>query len=81
VKINIGMPEILIIFSLFMYSQSFWFSVIAFSIGVISRLCAVALDRAEEQEKIKKTSEIIEQSADKFTAFLATLGAKPNGFH
>ena len=59
-KIKIGMPEILIIFALVIYSQSFTFSIVSFSLGILSRLFDYILDYGAELKK----SEAINQSVD-----------------
>ena len=63
-KVAFGMPEVLVLFSLFMYSQNFWFSILAFCAGLILRLFAFAMTFQEKRER----NEII-------TASLATLGS------
>ena len=50
-KVAFGMPETLVLFSLFMYPQNFWFSIFAFSIGVLSRILAFAIVQQEKKEK------------------------------
>lgn len=50
-NIKFGMPELLVTVSLFLYSQSFWFSIIAFSLGVTSRFMEYILNWSLEQKK------------------------------
>jgi hypothetical protein len=59
-QLKFEMPEILIIFSLVMYPQSFWFSVAAFSLGLLARMSQVILDYGIEHKK----AETIKESAD-----------------
>ena len=49
-KITFGMPEVLILFSLFIYQHSFWFSITSFVVGILGRLMAVCLDWQNQQE-------------------------------
>ena len=62
-KITISMPEILIIFSLFMFQYSWSFSVIAFCLGTIARFAAYANDLNMKKEQQKETEEAIENLA------------------
>ena len=50
-NIKFSMPELLVTVSLFLYSQSFWFSIIAFSLGVTSRFMEYILTWSLEQKK------------------------------
>ena len=59
-NIKLGMPELLIIFSLVMYSQSFYFSIVSFCLGIFARFFSYVLDYSTE---LKKT-EAINQSVD-----------------
>jgi len=55
-NIKFSMPELLVLFSLFMYSQSFWFAVGAFTLGVISRLTVYLLDYGKELKRAENLS-------------------------
>ena len=50
-NIKFGMPELLVTVSLFLYSQSFWFSIIAFCLGVLARFMEYMLYWSLEQKK------------------------------
>tara|TARA_B100000575_G_C22816450_1_gene480588 strand:+ start:403 stop:630 length:228 start_codon:yes stop_codon:yes gene_type:complete len=50
-NIRFGMPELLVTISLFLYSQSFWFSIISFSLGVMARFMEYILNWSLEQKK------------------------------
>lgn len=63
-KINLGMPEVLVLFSLFIYTQSFWFSVIAFVLGTLGRLSTYLLDWSLEQKKAEAINSEINNAAD-----------------
>ena len=65
-QVKIGMPEILVLFSLVMYSQSFTFSIIAFCLGLFSRLGTYLIDYGTEQKKV----EAINQTAEEFGSAL-----------
>ena len=42
--IKIGMPEILVVFALVIYSQSFTFSAVAFCLGLLGRILSYIMD-------------------------------------
>jgi len=65
-QLKFGMPELLVIFSLFMYSQSFSFSVTAFVLGLLGRISSYLIDYSSEMKK----AEAINQNIDELgTAF------------
>ena len=65
-NLKFGMPELLVLFALFMYSQSFWFSVVSFCLGLLGRIVQYLMDYNAE---IKK-AEAINTSVDELgTAF------------
>ena len=65
-QLKFGMPELLVIFSLFMYSQSFSFSVAAFVLGLLGRMSSYLIDYSSEMKK----AEAINQNIDELgTAF------------
>ena len=63
-KLKLGMPEVLVLFSLFMFAQSFWFSVIAFSLGVLGRFFDVVMEKRLEQKKAEAINSEINNAAD-----------------
>ena len=63
-KVKFGMPELLILFSLFMFAQSFWFSVAAFSLGTLARVFDYVLHWSLEQKKAEALNEEITNAAD-----------------
>ena len=63
-KLKIGMPEVLVLFSLFMFSQSFWFSVIAFSLGTLGRIFDYVLVWSLEQKKTEALNTEITNAAE-----------------
>ncbi len=68
-KLTFGMPEILVLFSALMYSQSYWFAVVAFSLGIVGRIGTYLIDYGTE---IKK-AEAINKSADELGSALTGL--------
>tara|TARA_B100001057_G_C22754462_1_gene913106 strand:- start:552 stop:785 length:234 start_codon:yes stop_codon:yes gene_type:complete len=65
-NLKFGMPELLVLFALFMYSQSFWFSVVSFCLGLLGRIIQYLMDYNSELKK----AEAINQSVDELgTAF------------
>lgn len=63
-NIKFGMPELLVTVSLFLYSQSFWFSIIAFSLGVTSRFMEYILNWSIEQKKAEAISNELNGAAE-----------------
>ena len=59
-QIKLAMPEILVLFSLFMYSQSYTFSVIAFCLGLFARVGSYLIEYGTEVKK----AEALNQSAE-----------------
>jgi hypothetical protein len=60
-NIKFSMPELLVLFSLVMYSQSFTFSVLAFCLGLAGRIIIYLLDYAVEQKKAESMKDDIEE--------------------
>ena len=58
-KITIGMPEILVLFSLLIYHNNFWFSIVAFCLGVGSRLASTSIEQAERKQRILAISNLV----------------------
>ena len=65
-QVKLGMPEILVIFSLLMYSQSFTFSVIAFCLGLFSRLGTYLIDYGKEMKKAEAINSSAEEIGNAF---------------
>ena len=65
-QVKLGMPEILVIFSLVMYSQSFTFSVIAFCLGLISRLGTYLIDYGTEAKRAEAINNSAEELGEAF---------------
>tara|TARA_X000000950_G_C13833612_1_gene627233 strand:+ start:67 stop:303 length:237 start_codon:yes stop_codon:yes gene_type:complete len=63
-KLKIGMPEVLVLFSLFIFELSFWFSIIAFSIGILGRLFDYVINWNIEQKKVEALNSEITGAAD-----------------
>ncbi|OUW75240.1 MAG: hypothetical protein CBD74_14850 [Saprospirales bacterium TMED214] len=63
-KLKLGMPEVLVLFSLFMFSQSFWFSIIAFSLGLLGRFFDFVMEKSLEQKKAEAINSEINNAAD-----------------
>ena len=56
-NIKLGMPEILIIFSTFMYSQSFSFAITAFVLGVFARVFDYVMEFQAKQNQAASVKE------------------------
>ena len=74
-NIKFSMPELLVLFSLVMYSQSFSFSVLAFCLGLTGRIIVYLLDYAVEQ---KKAESIKEDFGEVASALKDLFGVKDN---
>ena len=72
-QVKLGMPEILILFSLLMYSQSFTFSIIAFVLGLSGRIASYIMDWGIEQKKAEALSQNVD---DLSSAFKDLFGGK-----
>ena len=71
--IKIGMPEILVLFALVIYSQSFTFSATAFCLGLLGRIFSYIMNYSLEMKK----AESIHQSVDDLgNAFKDMFGGK-----
>ena len=65
-NLKFGMPELLVLFALFMYSQSLWFSVVSFGLGLLGRIMQYLMDYNAELKK----AEALNTSVDELgTAF------------
>jgi len=58
--IKIGMPEILVVFALVIYSQSFTFAATAFCLGLLGRVFSYVMNYSIEMKK----AEAINQNVD-----------------
>ena len=65
-QIKLGMPEILVIFSLFMYSQSFSFAITAFVLGLLARVSNYLLEYSAEMKKAEAVSQNIDELGTAF---------------
>ena len=63
-NINIGMPEILVVFALVMYSQNFWFAVIAFSLGLLARIVTYLMDYGTKMQSAEQARQDIKGVSD-----------------
>ena len=63
-KIKIAMPEILVLFSLLMYSQSFTFSIVAFVLGLTGRIFSYVMDFHEKQTHAQSVKEGVDEMAE-----------------
>ena len=69
-NIKFGICEILIIFSFLIYSNSWWFSIVAFSLGLTGAFFSYAIDwAASENEKAR-----VEEEKEKTEAVIKNLG-------
>ena len=65
-NIRFSMPELLVLFSLIMYSQSYSFSVLAFCLGLAGRIMAYLIEYSVEQKKAESMKGDIEEVANAF---------------
>ena len=72
-QLKIGMPEILVLFSLLIYSNSFTFSIIAFCLGLSGRLFDYITQYSIEMKKAEAVNQNIE---DMGQALSGLFGAK-----
>lgn len=56
-NLKFGMPEVLVISATFLYSQSFWLSIILLTLGILSKVCVFCLQYSEKQELKKVENE------------------------
>ena len=64
--IKIGMPEILVVFALVIYSQSFTFSAMAFCLGLIGRIFSYVLEYSLEMKKTEAVNANIDDLGNAF---------------
>ena len=63
-KIKIAMPEILVLFSLLMYTHSFTFSIVAFVLGLTGRIFSYVMDFHEKQTQAQSVKEGVDEMAE-----------------
>jgi len=63
-NVKLGMPEVLVLFSLMMYSQNYWFSVIAFTAGLLARFCSYILEVGKAQKLSEQKMQEVENVTD-----------------
>jgi len=65
-KIKLGMPEVLVLFSLVMYSQSYTFSLIAFLLGLTGRVMDYLMNYSVEMKKAESMNQSIDELGSAF---------------
>ena len=73
-KITFGMPEILVLFSAFIYNYSLFFSITAFVLGIMGRLCAFSIEYQKHTENLSANKELMESLKSSFNDLLSTSG-------
>jgi hypothetical protein len=63
-NIKIGMPEILVIFSLMIYPQSFGFSILSFSLAVAARIIDYVMAYSEKIKKAESLNSSVEEASE-----------------
>lgn len=58
--IKIGMPEILVLFALVIYSQSFTFATVSFCLGLSGRIFSYVMNYSIEMKKAEAVNQNIE---------------------
>ena len=85
VNLNFGMPELLVLSSVWLYSQAFTFSMILLSLGLVGKFFAFALEAQEKKTVAESGEKTIKTITDTITNAIAlgNLGGKTkNGkFH
>ena len=62
--IKFGMPEILVIFALVIYSQSFTFAVTSFVLGLLGRIFVYIINFHEKQTQAESIKEGVDEVAE-----------------
>ena len=70
-KLKIGMPEVLVVFSLFMFDLSFWFSVVAFSLGVIGRIFEYVMNYSIEMKRAESINQSVNDLGEAFNGIFS----------
>ena len=68
--IKIGMPEILVVFALVIYSQSFTFSAVAFCLGLLGRILSYIMDYSVEMKKAESINQSVNDLGEAFNGIL-----------
>ena len=63
-NIKIGMPEILVIFSLMIFTHSYRFSFIAFVLGIFAIIIQYLIDYSEKLKKAETLSNSVEEAQE-----------------
>ena len=63
-NVKLGMPEVLVLFSLFMYSQNFWFSITAFTAGLLGRFCTYILETGAKPKLAEQKKQDVDSVAE-----------------
>jgi len=64
--IKIGMPEILVLFALVIYPQSFTFSAIAFCLGLLGRIFSYVMNYSIEMKKTESLNQSVDELGNAF---------------
>ena len=64
--IKIGMPEILVLFALVIYSQSFTFSAVAFCLGLLGRVFSYVMNHSIEMKKAESLNQSVDELGNAF---------------
>ena len=67
-NIKFSMPELLVLFSLFMYSQSFTFAIVAFTLGLLGRIIVYIMDYSVEMKQAESAKESVNEAVDAFAS-------------
>ena len=63
-NVKLGMPEVLVLFSLFIYSQNFWFSITAFTAGLLGRFCTYILETGAKAKLAEQKKQDVDSVAE-----------------
>ena len=64
--IKIGMPEILVLFALVIYPQSFTFSATAFCLGLLGRIFSYVMNYSIEMKKTESLNQSVDELGNAF---------------
>lgn len=65
-EIKIGMPEILVLFALVIYPQSFTFSATAFCLGLLGRIFSYVMNYSIEMKKTESLNQSVDELGNAF---------------
>ena len=71
-KITIGMSEMLVVSGVYLYSSAFAFSLTLVGLGLMGKLCSVALEKAAQDEKIKAAENSVKSFTDTLEQIVTT---------